>query len=643
MASWRLSLAGIGLLILVGGVWALLREPQASRGLEQAQALLGEPYAEWLNAQQASPQAPTSMRSHDANGGNLTLGSEAQPWAGAVVETQGGEPAFVLDFGELVLGTPVFAFTSVSGGDVLLTYYDEVDGKPYAPLTQTTGFSLLPGEQTKTDDPRLFRYLEVRFRNHPGATTLQRVELTNERRHAARGFFRTSSEDLNAAWRAGVRAADLSWATTLIDSPHRDNATWIGDARETGLVAQYAFGDPEPMRQTIEAFANRVRPDGALVAVVGLSPDNHEDWIFLDYLSRFVTLLREHYAFYGDRELLRQYAALAYQQLDYVQQYVDERGLLVVPGGLAPSNDWASSQRTGAVAYQQLVYIQGLRDGAAIAQATGDDDRATSLEDRASMSQDATAKYLTDPDTGLLYDFEPNAAEAPRLPLDANVLAFLDPAWPAQDGQAADERLAKLRQRLESPYGWRSLDGPYQSLDVRYNIAPLRNAEAVASLLEANQVDDAIDLVRAHWGQMRSAGASSTWEFMGIDGSIAGSVSHGWSGKISYVLQHHLLGFSVTAPGARSVSVAPRLGELEFVEGAVPTPRGVVAARVERTEFGAAVQVSVPRGITLTVVPPIQKQTLALDDTALPPNVTPNDDGMVVLSGGKTYRLEYRR
>src|SRR5690606_28659664 len=194
-------------------------------------------------------------------------------------------------------------------------------------------------------------------------------------------------EALNAIWRLGVRSADLSWASTLIDSPHRDNATWIGDARETALTIQYAFGDPAPMAATLERFAHRTRPDGAMVAVAGLSPDDHEDWVFLDYLSRYVTMLWEHYAFYGDRSVLSRYAPVAFGKLDYLGQYVSPDGLLVVPGGLAPSNDWGSSQRVGAVAYHQLAYVRGLEDGAAIARVLGDAARAGSFESQAAETR----------------------------------------------------------------------------------------------------------------------------------------------------------------------------------------------------------------------------------------------------------------
>lgn len=599
----------MGIALLVAGLWLL---PKTSSNVE---TVLGPDYAAW---QQEQP-VPT-VESSDAAGGVLSLGTGDRPWQDAYIQTGGGKPHLILDYGELVLGTPVLTLSSESGGNLNLRFTERMNGAEYKLLTQETGFSLTNGSQTITDSPRLFRYLEITFENHPDATTLKDVVLKDVRQGSRQGYFHSSDEELNKIWRMSARSIELSTAATYIDSPHRDNATWLGDARETAWADQFLTGDRRVADATLAAFAKRVRPDGAIIAVDHLSPDNHEDWVFLDYLSRFVTMVSDHYQYFQDTAVLSEYKDLVDNQLDYLAKRTNEDGLLVVSGDLAPANDWSSTKRSGVVAYHQVVYERALTGGAGIAYALGDKDQGDAYADQALTVKSQTLEQLTDASTGLLLDFLPQSGvEAPHIPLDANVLVILA-GWYNPD--QAQTNLKLLKDRLETPYGWKAVDQPYNHIEGRFDISPMMNAKVVEALLHNQLNDEAIELTKTLWGHMRTSGASTAWEFINPkDGSIAGSVSHGWSGLISRVLPEQLLGLEYDDEESNHLILLPKVTLLDEFAVAVPTRFGVMAASLRKDGDAYSLQLSVPKGATAEVHAPagltIDKQSDRLRSGAI--------------------------
>jgi alpha-L-rhamnosidase len=63
-----------------------------------------------------------------------------------------------------------------------------------------------------------------------------------------------------------------------------------------------------------------------------------------------------------------------------------------------------------------------------------------------------------------------------------------------------------------------------------------------------------------------------------------GTPAHGWSSTPTRDLVWYVLGITPAEPGYRTVRVAPRLGPLREVAGAVPTPHGLVEVRVTGSE-----------------------------------------------------------
>ncbi|MFW5867370.1 MAG: alpha-L-rhamnosidase C-terminal domain-containing protein, partial [Armatimonadota bacterium] len=111
-----------------------------------------------------------------------------------------------------------------------------------------------------------------------------------------------------------------------------------------------------------------------------------------------------------------------------------------------------------------------------------------------------------------------------------------------------------------------------------------------------------LEAIRAHWGAMARAGATTWWETFG--GDELDSLCHPWSCAPGSVLQKHLLGARPAAPGFARVTIAPRPDLVAEASGTVQTVRGEIAVGWQAVDGGAEVTVRLPGEIAATVQPP---------------------------------------
>lgn len=142
----------------------------------------------------------------------------------------------------------------------------------------------------------------------------------------------------------------------------------------------------------------------------------------------------------------------------------------------------------------------------------------------------------------------------------------------------------------------------------------------------AGEYDEAMKAMKDYWGGMLRMGATSFFEDFDLDwtenaygidqlpvegkrdlhGDFGGycyvglrhSLCHGWaSGPVPY-LAETVLGVSFLEPGGKKVKIEPHLSGLEFAEGSVPTPRGPIRVRHEKTRNGGVKsEILLPPGV----------------------------------------------
>ena len=79
------------------------------------------------------------------------------------------------------------------------------------------------------------------------------------------------------------------------------------------------------------------------------------------------------------------------------------------------------------------------------------------------------------------------------------------------------------------------------------------------------------------------------------------SLCHGWWAGVIPFLVRRVLGIKAEEPGYASVSISPDLGDLEFAEGEIPTPHGILRVSCRREGGKTLTEVSAPKGIRVEV------------------------------------------
>jgi len=130
-----------------------------------------------------------------------------------------------------------------------------------------------------------------------------------------------------------------------------------------------------------------------------------------------------------------------------------------------------------------------------------------------------------------------------------------------------------------------------------------------ARALAGDYVETA-ETIRRYWGGMLDFGATTFWEDFDLDWfagagrideppvpgkkdlhadygrfcyeGLRHSFCHGWAGGPTAWLSEHLLGIKPLEPGFKTARVQPRLVDLDWLEGALPTPFGPIRVTAEK-------------------------------------------------------------
>jgi len=145
----------------------------------------------------------------------------------------------------------------------------------------------------------------------------------------------------------------------------------------------------------------------------------------------------------------------------------------------------------------------------------------------------------------------------------------------------------------------------------------------------AGDYEGALDVIRRYWGGMLDCGATSFWEHFELDWAQDGarideiplpgqrdihhdygdycykgwrhSLCHGWAAGPTAWLSENVLGVQILEAGATKVRLAPHLSDLNWVEGAFPTPHGPLHIRHSRDGKTVKTEFAAPQGVEVGV------------------------------------------
>ncbi|HET6825625.1 MAG TPA: family 78 glycoside hydrolase catalytic domain [Amnibacterium sp.] len=528
----------------------------------------------------------------------LRRGREPGPDAEDHLETTvDGPAAFVLraDFGRIVAGLVEFDLEAPAGTVVDLLYREKAPAPGDArvnsvPRTGARYIARGADDRFRALEVNGLRYVDALITVPSGGDVALSGLAVQERIQRRQGdaFFRSSDPELDALYAAGIRTVELNAHDSYIDCPTREQRAWVGDGVVHQSVQLTTSTDWRMAAWYVELAASP-RPDGILpMSVVGEieSGGGHTipDWSL--YWVRGVRTLLE---YTGDRAAIEAAAPVVRRVLEWFVPYVGDRGVLVdVPEWVLV--DWSSVLLSGASSILTALWVRGLQDYAAIARFLGNPGDAAWAERHVERAR-AGFDLFWDEERGTYVDQVVGGEQ--RLPASqlAGATAIVAGLVPLERVPRVIDWIGDERRQVV-----RSWVGGAGGYDEQRILAQLRGVQeidwdaaaevVVAEPFAAHLVHDAYleagrpELVLAsirRWSAFLADGYDTFGECWGW-----GTPVHGWSSTPTRDLVVGLLGVTPAEPGFTRARVAPAYGLVDEVEGAVPTPAGLLRVRVDR-------------------------------------------------------------
>lgn len=529
----------------------------------------------------------------------------------------------VLDSGMETLGSPEISVSGHAGMIVDLGYSECLWNNRVPTLWQSPSLKqsdriILRDGTTRhrINQPRGFRYMIMRFVNNSEgarAVVLNSVEVYEALYPAkASGSFRCSDDILNRIYKLSARTVNLCMEDSFTDCPWRERSQWAGDAQPEAIFNYYCFGAYDLARKAVLEFTSGNTSEGWIPGVFPISkPFNLPTWGM-----RIPVIVWEYYLYTGDRKtLIASYEGVR-RQMDWLARHTDRNGLFVCRDGWN-FVDWTGVDDRYADGAVQGWYLQALLYCAKIAQELKEQEAALNYRRRAALLRKSIAGLYWSPDKKAFRKYRP---ASPNLPPGAsteligqheNFLFSL-----LGIGSARQRRLALDAMKGVTGFYIPNI-GDYQSAHLQEHHgnyigeeiirigSPFWSFYALLSLMEAGRDMAAIEYIRLCWGLMLEFGATSCWEMWDRHTSLC----HGWSAAPAMILPAYVLGVKPLRPGFRLFEIRPRLCDIIWAQGSVPSPAGQISVSWRISGLHNRrwhISVKVPDGLSAVLVVPVE-------------------------------------
>lgn len=426
------------------------------------------------------------------------------------------------------------------------------------------------GHEFVAENPHGFRYVHVMpvdFSMKIGSLAMDYE--WNDLPH--KGSFRCSDDEINRIWEVSDRTLELTCREVFIEGIKRDHWVWSGDAVQSCLMAYYRNGDFEGAKRTLWCIRGK---DPLKMHLNGI----------VDYSFYWLIAIRDFDLYAGDVAFLRRVYPRMKSLLDFIRSRLDENGRPAWRPGRTPYGDdwvfidWAKEDlhgKEGVCSVEMVLYARALEATAYVAERVGAKADADGFLRQSRRVRDDMMRTFWDEEKGaLLHLLRFDGTLSGQLTSYPNLFAL---AYGYLNGDRAH----------------RAFEGVILNDSITSFQTPYMRFYEMDLLCVNGRHAQVLDSIKSYWGGMLKQGATSFWEvynpnesgsehFAMYGRSFARSLCHAWGASPVYLLGKHFLGVRPTASGYSSYVVEPHLGSLEWMDGAVPTPRGTVKVSVRK-------------------------------------------------------------
>lgn len=450
-------------------------------------------------------------------------------------------------------------------------------------------------QQVELFHPRGGRWVQLAIRPAfgvgSGVVVVHDLALRSHQVPVARdGTFACSDPVFDWTWDAAHRTLQACVEDAFIDCPWRERGTYLGDALVEAATLAAFERNPAVARRCLSLWAQGQLPDGQMQDSV---PSWHRHPL-PDFSLIWILLLHQMWSRDGDLADATRWWAV-------VPRILASPGYKAGPGGLWEGGaglfiDWGvePADRTGeANACLNAFRLRALACAVELATALGRSAEAAAFSAERATLLSEFRRRLWLPEAGCFArrtcegrpDPEGSAAHANAL-----VLAFAL-ADPAQEPGV----LAHLEGVLASN-AQRTIEGGTGSHLELYFLS-----YALEGLYRCGRPAVAEQVMRQHWGAMETRGAWTMWESLRRGAEGSGSLCHAWSTTPARWFHERVLGVRPVRPGDPSLMLVAPDSALDWAEGDVPHPAGLVHVAWKRRDGRIEITATAPPGVQLRI------------------------------------------
>jgi len=519
--------------------------------------------------------------------------------------------AWLVDFGRCLDGWPKITMRANHAGDLVRVEYFQMTGERKA--SGWDQYACHGGKETwKPDFGRHTSFQVFKITGYAGKLKASNVRGVWAYCDAdVAGRFRCSSPLLNSIYEMCERSArqNIQQGVVSVDAD-REQSPWLADAWNIANVLLYNDRDTTMTDKVLRDFAGGQFPDGYFPAV---SPghrfaDADPSRRIPEWSMYWPMLLWQQYLFSGDETLLREMAPRLARSLEWIKPFQDPITKLLNPVTKWRISDYAGGTMPngGYNAATACQYYENLRIAARIFSILGETNQSNGY-----------GRQAEEVKTGInanLFNGEFYLART-----DRKEMFPLASAWALRfDLESAADKskiLAAIEKAGKPDIGGYGGDALYSGLlNAGGGDFVVRDLARYRPMLDENQAN---------------------WEGFYPGQNI--EVNHAWTAYPGYLLQKYICGIQPTSGGFATFDVRPETGGLTFAEGAVPTVKGLIVTRWEKSAGGRfSLSVKVPANTCASIyVPKLSKRNFTLIESGKllwPAKSAVKDPGVLAVS-----------
>ncbi len=486
-----------------------------------------------------------------------------------LVVAPGKELTLLLDHGVLTTGYPQLAFSGGEGAQITLTYAENLFNPDKSKGDRdvigdklVTGYRdiIRPGgggnRHFRPTWLRTFRFVEMKIRTGDDLLTLH--SFINQRTTTPIPIvaeFVADQPEYERIFDMCRRTVELCTQDYFLSDAYYETMQYVGDTKVHAPVWQALSGHEAHTRNALRQFHDSRNEEGMLMSCYPLKAH----FMHATYSMIWVDMLYDYLRYSADTTFIRQFLPGVRQTMAYFEGRRQANGLLgeakykyfvdwyvdSPKGKLAPGSDGANS------AVVNLHLVHALQSAARLFAVTGDSVQAVAYQDTARVMKQRVHELCYNEARQLMAE-RPDQSYYDQ---HSNIMAVLTDAVPAAEQSALIERTVLDTTLSPATYYYRYY------------------------LLEALQKTGRADLlsrVQQPWVELVRLNASTVVERFDSPYKKTRSEAHPWGTAPALFYFTLVAGIEQQGFGWDRVRVAPQLGDLQFIRGKYPTPKGLI-------------------------------------------------------------------